>query len=242
MCGLSLIFEYILSCIETLCIRQAFAAPVSTAGPRPRNTAPVPKLWNNTIEAHRRDVGDSILDAASVLVAEHGLQSVTMSEIARASGIGRATLYKYYPDAESVLFAWHERQVARHLEELNRIRDRPGDAWGRLGTVLEAYALIVHQRHGNALAMPLHGGKHVAHAEQRLHDLIRALLADAAGAGDVREDLSPSELATYCLHALGAAGSLPSKAAVRRLVEVTRAGLRSQTRLPAKPALPRRSR
>jgi hypothetical protein len=33
------------------------------------------------------------------------------------------------------------------------------------------------------------------------------------------------ELASYCLHALTAAGTLPSKAAVRRLVTVTLAGL-----------------
>lgn len=35
-------------------------------------------------------------------------------------------------------------------------------------------------------------------------------------------------LATYCLHALGAASRLPSKAAVRRLVNVTLAGVRAQ--------------
>ena len=42
----------------------------------------------------------------------------------------------------------------------------------------------------------------------------------------VRTDVATEELASYCLHALGAARSLPSKAAVRRLVEVTLAGLR----------------
>ncbi len=35
-----------------------------------------------------------------------------------------------------------------------------------------------------------------------------------------------SELASYCLHALTAAGALRSDAAVRRLVDVTTAGLR----------------
>ena len=34
------------------------------------------------------------------------------------------------------------------------------------------------------------------------------------------------ELASYCLHALAAASSLPSAAAIRRLVTVTLAGLR----------------
>jgi hypothetical protein len=36
----------------------------------------------------------------------------------------------------------------------------------------------------------------------------------------------PDELASFCLHAITAAGSLPSKTAVRRLVTVTLAGLR----------------
>src|SRR5262245_31521975 len=58
----------------------------------------VPKLWTETIEAHRRAVRDATLDIAAALAAEHGLASVTMSRIAEETGIGRATLYKYYPD------------------------------------------------------------------------------------------------------------------------------------------------
>jgi hypothetical protein len=69
---------------------------------------------------------------------------------------------------------------------------------------------------------------HVAKAQQQLIDLIRDLLTEAAQTGDVRDDIAPEELASYCLHALTAAGSLPSKAAVRRLVTVTVAGLRPQ--------------
>ena len=53
-----------------------------------------------------------------------------------------------------------------------------------------------------------------------------ALLADAAVAGAVRSDIDPGELASYCLHALTAAGNLPSKEAVRRLLAVTMSGLR----------------
>ena len=51
-------------------------------------------------------------------------------------------------------------------------------------------------------------------------------IADAAKAGDVRGDAGPDELASYCLHALAAAGELPSRAAVRRLVAVTLSRLR----------------
>ena len=53
----------------------------------------VPKLWTETIEEHRRAVHDATLDTTAALVHEHGLPSVTMSQIAAAAGIGRATLY-----------------------------------------------------------------------------------------------------------------------------------------------------
>ncbi|MGH2358185.1 MAG: TetR/AcrR family transcriptional regulator, partial [Candidatus Limnocylindria bacterium] len=69
-----------------------------------------------------REVRDAIMDSTTALVAEHGLLSVTMSQIAEETGIGRATLYKYFPDVEAILVAWHERQVTGHLEHLAEVR------------------------------------------------------------------------------------------------------------------------
>jgi AcrR family transcriptional regulator len=191
----------------------------------------VPKLWNETIAAHRREVRDAILDTTAALVAEQGLRSVTMSQIAEETGIGRATLYKYFSDVEAILLDWHERQITGHLEYLAEVRDQAGDAGQRLEAVLEAYALISHESHGqhNAeLAAFLHRGEQLARAQQQLRHMIRDLVSEVAETGDLRDDVAPDELASYCLHALAAAGSLPTKAAVRRLVTVTLAGLRAR--------------
>src|SRR5580658_4802840 len=119
----------------------------------------MPRTWGQTIAAHRDAVRDATLDAAAALVAEHGLTGVTMSQIAKAAGIGRATLYKYFPDIESVLAAWHERSVAEHLQQLAGVREG-GPAGGRLAAVLRAYAIQSHQRrgHGGDLAAMLHQG------------------------------------------------------------------------------------
>jgi hypothetical protein len=92
--------------------------------------------------------------------------------------------------------------------------------------VLEAYALIQHQRHTTELAALLHRDEHVARAQQHLTDIIRDLLTEGTQTGDIRDDVAPKELASYCLYALAAASSLPTEAAVRRLVTVTLAGLR----------------
>ena len=188
----------------------------------------MPKLWTDTLEEHRRAVRDATLDTTAALVAERGLASVTMSQIAAATGIGRATLYKYFPDVETILIAWHQRQVARHMEQLAAVRDQAsGGPGGRLKAVLTAYATITHQRpHGTELAAVVHRGEHLADAQQQLLGFLRDLIADAANTGEVRDDVPPTELASYCLHALQAASSLPSEAAAHRLVTVTLAGLR----------------
>jgi AcrR family transcriptional regulator len=71
-------------------------------------------------------------------------------------GIGRATLYKYFSDVEAILLAWHERQVTGHLHHLSEVRDHADGNAERLEAVLEAYALISHERHGTELAALLH--------------------------------------------------------------------------------------
>jgi AcrR family transcriptional regulator len=189
----------------------------------------VPTLWNETLEEHRREVTEAILDTTAALVAKHGLLSVTMTQIAEETRIGRATLYKYFPDVEAILRAWHERQITGHLGRLADARDRPGTPGERLEAVLEAYAQIAHESQGHRdteLAAFLHGDDQVVRAEHQLRDMLRELLDAGAKSGELRDDVAPEELASYCLHALTAASGLPSKAAVRRLVAVTLAGLR----------------
>lgn len=195
----------------------------------------MPKLWNETIEAHRRNVQDAILETTVALVAAHGLASVTMTQIAEETGIGRATLYKYFADIDAILLAWHERQISGHLERLAEVRDEAEDAASSLEAVLRAYAHIQRERvqhhdgqpHGGPeLAAVLHGGEQVAAAQRELDAMLQELLTEAATAGHVRDDVQPRELARYCFHALTAASQIPSDAATHRLVGLVLAGLR----------------
>ena len=190
----------------------------------------MPKLWNQTIESHRREVREAILDTTMVLAERQGLLSVTMSQIAEETGIGRATLYKYFPDVESILHAWHERQITQHLGQLAEVRNQADAPWERLAGVLQTYAELAHGSHGHTdtdLAAFLHGDEQVVKAENELREMLITLFKEAVDAGDVRDDIPPNELAAFCLHALVAARTFKSKTAIRRLVDVTLAGLRS---------------
>ncbi|GIJ75050.1 TetR/AcrR family transcriptional regulator [Virgisporangium ochraceum] len=189
----------------------------------------MPKLWNQTIEEHRRAVHDAIVDTAAALVAEHGPARVTMSRIAQETGIGRATLYKYFPDVDAILVAWHERQVAEHLRQLAGVADRPGDPVGRLAAVLRTYAAAStgHPAHDPGAA--LHRGEHLAHARRRVLDVVAAAVTDAVTAGLVRDDVPVDELAAFCVNAMAAGNDLPPTAdrveAIDRLVTVTMTGI-----------------
>lgn len=189
----------------------------------------MPKLWSATIEAHRLEVAEAILDATATLVTQHGLLSVTMSQIAEKTGIGRATLYKYFADVEAILVAWHDRQISGHLRELIEARDSARDPIDRLAAVLETYALNSQRSHGHhdvEFSAFLHQDSRVARAREQLREMVRDLVAESATTGEVRSDVPADELTSYCLQALTAASTLRSKAAVKRLVSVTMTGLR----------------
>ena len=105
----------------------------------------MPKLWTVTIEEHRRAVRDATLDTTAALVAERGLASVPMSRIARDTGIGRATLYKYFPDVEAILAAGRlmKRRPVGACRLGSRLRD-PGPVQSAVD--LGAHDLAVGRR------------------------------------------------------------------------------------------------
>ena len=202
----------------------------------------MPKLWTETVESHRQEVREAILDTTGSLVQSRGLLAVTMSDIAEATGIGRATLYKYFPDVETILSAWHQRHVEAHLAELRRIQQRTADPVARLQAVLARYADICRKRRrhgGDELAAVLHRSPQVREAQRQLLNLIAGLVADAAAAGAVRQDVPAEELASYCVHALAAAGD-SSTTAIDRLLDVVWTGITStaSTRSHGGPSTP----
>lgn len=140
-----------------------------------------------------------------------------MSAVAAEAGVSRATLYKYFPDVESILIAGHHRHVQAHLEELRAVIDHNDNPRQALVEVLTTYAGIQRHRAGDdvvELAGLVHGPS-MAHHDA--HDAIHALLATAIAAartdaatdpsGDVVDAGTDGALATMCLHALAAATS-----------------------------------
>ena len=59
-----------------------------------------------------------VLEAAARLFSEHDGRELTMEQIAQAAGVGKATLYRRYPDVPSIALALldeHERELQDQL-------------------------------------------------------------------------------------------------------------------------------
>lgn len=167
----------------------------------------MPKLWTETVDSHRHAVREAILHAVYSQLHAHGLAGITMSGIAQRAGIGRATLYKYFPDVQSILDAAHEQHIGEHVAELTALADSDAAAGDRLESVLALYLRICTERvrHGDAdLVSLLHRPDVVSRADDQLLAVFTGLLTDAVDAGAVRDDVPVPDLARFSLQSLAA--------------------------------------
>ena len=64
---------------------------------------------------------DIILDALQQLLEENNIQTISVSDIAQKAGIGKGSIYYYFPSKDAILYALIERsyekplQTAKHL-------------------------------------------------------------------------------------------------------------------------------
>ncbi|MFI6478326.1 TetR/AcrR family transcriptional regulator [Nonomuraea sp. NPDC050663] len=72
---------------------------------------------NRLVEQHSRKAA-RILDSARELVADHGAGKVTVSEISRAAGVGKGTVYLYWPTKEDLILGLFARELLTFLDEV----------------------------------------------------------------------------------------------------------------------------
>lgn len=61
---------------------------------------------------------DTILDAATALMTTIGIRRTTMADVARSAGVSRATLYRRYPNVESLAAQVTTREFTRIAERM----------------------------------------------------------------------------------------------------------------------------
>jgi AcrR family transcriptional regulator len=142
----------------------------------------VPRISAPTVAEHRSRQLAALLDAACDLITEQGPAALTLTALARRTGLSRPGLYEYFRSREELVTAIVEDELPRAAQ---RIRETLRDAGPDLATQIRAYVRAQAEMMGNprhaavsALAVQALPATHV----QRIldgHGVITAPLADA---------------------------------------------------------------
>ncbi|WP_083935906.1 TetR/AcrR family transcriptional regulator [Saccharomonospora halophila] len=159
---------------------------------------------------------DVLLDAARECALARGVRRTTLTDIARAAGVSRMTLYRRFPDVRSVLAALMTREFGALLREVSTHAGGVGDHTGEAD----------HTDHtGQAEGTGNRGadetrGTGTRHARRRLVDIavasVRALAADPLLRTVLDRDAEL--LLPYIVERLGATQQL-AEGVVRTLIE-----------------------
>jgi len=103
----------------------------------PRRKADQPA---NTYHAHRERQSRRILEAASTLFDERGIDRVTMAEITSASGVQPSTMYQYFSNKDDIVWAILGELMQQGSKHAGQSIDGAPNALARVTALLEFMA------------------------------------------------------------------------------------------------------
>lgn len=160
-----------------------------------------------------------IIDATMRLVAERGLNDVTMVVVAEAAGVARGTVYNHYDDIASILAdaaAAHNAEAIASLRQALLVVDDPVDSLQQLAHHLAAIA-----SHGHAPdlrdGLPPQWREQARAFDHEVEQQLRRIVAEGMAGGAFRDDLDPTTVSIVLRQALAgmseAIGASPDNAA-----------------------------
>jgi AcrR family transcriptional regulator len=78
-------------------------------------------------ERKKEETRQKVIAVALDLFHQHGIEAVSMEQIAAAADIAKGTLYHYFPVKEAIIAGYIQRvSIERNAERIDRLRDLPG--------------------------------------------------------------------------------------------------------------------
>jgi AcrR family transcriptional regulator len=170
-----------------------------------------------------------ILDAAGELMAERGV-GVSLEEVAAAADVGVGTVYRRFPDKESLVRTLFSEHVDAVVALAIQARDSC-DPWQGIQDFLGA--VFAMQAADRGLSQILRGGDFgatLAHeARIRITPAVDELITRARNAGQLPADVGPGDLvlAELMVGAVAERAGPGNEATWRRALSIVLAGLRA---------------
>jgi AcrR family transcriptional regulator len=113
----------------------------------------MPRIEAENIEKHIRLQTERILAAAGELFGRRGYRDTDMGDIAKAVGLARNSLYRYYPNKDHILLACLERDMGPSLDRIRALENDYPDPRERLQVWLDLQLQIAEVSCHGAMQM-----------------------------------------------------------------------------------------
>lgn len=157
---------------------------------------------------------DRIIEATFTLVAERGLGSVTMTEVADRAGVARQTLYNHFSDVEQVIVVGLEQYAETGLSHLVDLLDVTGAAEAKME--LLARHMVAERIHGNSVdavrsALSPEARAHLDRHQNDFRSLVASIIASGMADGSFDPALQPDRHAVLVQGLLLSASDLTAE-------------------------------
>lgn len=112
---------------------------------------------------------DAVLAAAQTLIGEYGYAGLSMRELAKHSGLAKATIYHHFQDKRDVFLRVLERDILVVCDRLTQASATPGDHRAKLRAIILAF-FALQDEHRFVLISAL---RDTGGMESELCDLVR---------------------------------------------------------------------
>ena len=92
----------------------------------------MPKIDAPTVAEHHQQRRTALLAAATTLLAEHGLDGVSLAAVGAAAGLARSSVYQYFDSTPALIAAVVEDVMPRSGEQLARAMAKAGTPGERI--------------------------------------------------------------------------------------------------------------
>ena len=135
-----------------------------------------------------------ILAAAAQVFTERGLDA-TLDEVARAAGVGIGTVYRRFPDKESLVTALFRERID-NLVTVAEDACAAADPWQGIVSYLEYAAAAMAGDTGlrQLMMSGTYDRDQVCYARDRMRPVISRLVERAQASGDLREDFAATDV------------------------------------------------
>jgi AcrR family transcriptional regulator len=141
---------------------------------------------------------DALLEAASEVFGEQGVEDASLEEIAKRAGVGIGTLYRHFPARPNLVLAVYEREVQLVCDAAPVLLAQHPDAPDKaLADWMQRFVEYISAKRGLAgslRAQGLVGSDHFTELQARIRGALGTLVEASAEAGYIRSDVDVADL------------------------------------------------